>query len=956
MTLSPRPRPDIFVSLRDSLQGRITKLTNFTDRSFNFVWNDSFARELRDVEVQALAAQLSGYIEYAGGPILQSDLAELGLQDSVSVEEINEYMQDEDLDELVKLVGVERSLGTRATGSVDFTTESGEVTIPEGTTISTQTRSAGDRVIFETTEPASTSSGATIVTDIEVQAVEPGADGNLPAGELRVLPNPPVGVIGVTNTSATEGGQDREPNRELRERAARAVEGSSEGGTVSGIRTFVEQNVEGVGVGDVFIDEFFDEQPPFVDVIVSGGTEADARAAIDTARPAGIRHNLLRPQDIVIGISADVAASGLNESQKQQLVQEATETAEQFISDLAIGEELFLDKLSIAVVDSLSIPQAIIDIDRIRLFYQTSVNESYVFDVDREPAEQLYRLDYTVENDNGTIAVRDSDGNSFTEGVDFRIINTTPDQKVDTIQWLPSSGTTPEDRKNSSAFANVVDTRFFVDYDITVPNETKLRDSYFINTVRDETIEYVTDRIDNFTVEVNEFEYTLDKIAYPDTLDMTEGFRRGEDFTFIDTDDDEIPDTILWNELNDTPDNGVDFIVEYNGVTDTITYNDGTTDYSLSQPLETDDVRVRDTTTPTYTIGTDYQLAPLGDEADEEAFTYTDGTPTYSLSEDRTLGTSAIIDESNAIYTEGVDYRIIDTDGDTFEDSILWDDNVFGAALEEGGSTTDFTDEANNISPNDVELLGTTPEEGDAFYVGAPYQFNSFTCVVSAPGVGDWDIVWEYFNGVSWVPAQNVVDGTAGFTSPGPAAVGFLPPRGWQTTDVGGVGELFWVRARVDSFTSITSPPLASQLSIGVGQPLSDNTPSDSAAFTVNYNGFARTIRFDQNESVPSPGSDVFVMYEQQVYETDDTILGIPTLSIFSDAPTLFTQHEQEADFEIVDIDRDDEGDAIKWIKSDSSTVPDAGDLFYVTYVSESNVITGSREKVEPGDIDIKVI
>jgi uncharacterized phage protein gp47/JayE len=956
MTLSPRPRPDIFVSLRDSLQGRITKLTNFTERSFNFVWNDSFARELRDVEVQALASQLSGYIEYAGGPILQSDLAELGIQDSVSVEEINEYMEDEDLDELVKLVGVERSQGTRATGAVDFTTESGAVTIPEGTTMSTETRSAGDRVIFETTEPASTSSGATVVTDIEIQAVEPGADGNLPAGEIRVLPNPPIGVIGVTNPSATEGGQDREPNRELRERAARAVEGSSEGGTVSGIRTFVESNVEGVGVGDVFIDEFFDEQPPFVDVIVSGGTEDEARAAIDTARPAGIRHNLLRPQDIVLGISADIAAAGLSPEQEQLVVQQATAATEAFINDLAIGEDLFLDKLSIAVVNSISLADAIIDIDRIRLFYQTSVNESYVFDVTREPSDQLYRLDYTFEDDNGTVAVRDSDGNSFTEGVDFQVINTTPDGKKDTIQWLPSSGTTPEDRKNSSAFPNVVDTRFFVDYDITVPNETKLRDSYFINTVRDETIEYITDRIDNIIIELNEFEYTLDAIPDPDTLDMTEGFRRGEDFTFIDTDDDDVPDTISWNILNDTPDDGVDFIVEYDGVTDTITFNDGTTDYSLSQPLETDDVRVRDTTTPTYTLDTAYQLAPLGSEADEDTLTYSDGTPNYALSEDRTVGDIAIIDDSNAIYTEGTDYRVIDTDGDTFEDSILWDDDVFGAVLEDGGLTTDYTTEANDATDDDVELLPASPAEDDAFYVGAPYGFDSLTCGGSTAGVGTWAIVWEYFNGTEWAPLANVSDGTSGFTAAGENAVTFDHPRDWATTDVGGISDMFWVRARVDSFTSITTQPLGDQLRIGDEPALSDTTPADAAAFTVNYNGFARTIRFDQNETIPSAGSDVFVLYEQQVYQTDDTILGIPTLSIFSDANAGFTQHDQDVDFEVVDLDRDDEDDAIRWLKTNVSTVPDRGDSFYVTYATESNILVDNREKVESGDIDIKVL
>jgi len=92
------------------------------------------------------------------------------------------------------------------------------------------------------------------------------------------------------------------------------------------------------------------------------------------------------------------------------------------------------------------------------------------------------------------------------------------------------------------------------------------------------------------------------------------------------------------------------------------------------------------------------------------------------------------------------------------------------------------------------------------------------------------------------------------------------------------------------------------------------------------------------------------------VYQTDDTILGIPTLSIFSDANVAFTQHDQDVDFEVVDLDRDDEDDAIRWLKTNASTVPDRGDSFYVTYATESNILVDNREKVESGDIDIQVL
>jgi len=169
--IQPRTLEGVFTSMRAALSNKIAKLTNFTTNSFNYVWTRAFANEVRRLEIQSLATQLSGFIDYAGGPITEEDIARLGLEDSVTPEELNEYMVDEDLDELVAILGVARGGGTRATGEVDITTESGETTIPAGTIVTTETDSRGDIKQFQTTETVTTSSGSTVVTNGTATAI-----------------------------------------------------------------------------------------------------------------------------------------------------------------------------------------------------------------------------------------------------------------------------------------------------------------------------------------------------------------------------------------------------------------------------------------------------------------------------------------------------------------------------------------------------------------------------------------------------------------------------------------------------------------------------------------------------------------------------------------------------------------------------------------------------------------
>ena len=88
----------IYESIRSGLSGRIAKLTNFTDRSFNYVWTQAFAQEIRELQEVTLVSELAGFIDYTGGPITQDELDELEPDGTISAERVNELMDDQYLD------------------------------------------------------------------------------------------------------------------------------------------------------------------------------------------------------------------------------------------------------------------------------------------------------------------------------------------------------------------------------------------------------------------------------------------------------------------------------------------------------------------------------------------------------------------------------------------------------------------------------------------------------------------------------------------------------------------------------------------------------------------------------------------------------------------------------------------------------------------------------------------
>ena len=667
MTNDPRTTDEIYEEMRSSLTGKITKLSNFTDRSFNYVWTRAFSKEIRELEVLATVSELAGWIDYTGGPVTDNDLESLGIDDTVTAEEVNQLMSDDYLDEYVKIVGINRLEGSRSTGTVTITTQSDQTTIPEGTKVTTSPDSSGETTDFLTTENAETAEGVSLVSDIPIQAVEVGDEYNVPANEITRFADPPIGVNGVDNPESTTGGEDEESNEDLRTRAKQAVQSSSQGGTVDGIKGYIRQNVEGVGTGDIIVDEFTDTVPPFVDVIVDGGLESDIISAIEFSRPAGIRHNLVRPQVIQLGFDTDLTGVDISTSTVEDTISE-------FLLNLGIGSEFYNSELIRQVLESDS---NILDINNLGGFIERVTNESFTYVAGKDE----YRLDYTYETNNGTITIEDKDGATYQEGDNFEVQDKTGDGWPETIVWI---GSTPADG-----------TEFFVDYDVTVPGETVNGDVYRTNLLRDERFEFelgstadydynntnisyelpccsvfsdsVSIEDENGTTYTKDVDWQLAPLqdfANEDTINYVSGttvyelsnavliddiavidengniYTEGTDYTTIDTSGDGNPDSIQWDTNNSTPADGVEFTVNYNSYYKHIRW-----DTNNSVPAQ--DV--------TFTVTYDRSL--------------------YSTKYDVVQTTEKqITDASGDVYEQDVDFQMVDKDRDNENDAILWNE------------------------------------------------------------------------------------------------------------------------------------------------------------------------------------------------------------------------------------------------------------------------------------------
>ena len=141
---------------------------------------------------------------------------------------------------------------------------------------------------------------------------------------------------------------------------------------------------------------------------------------------------------------------------------------------------------------------------------------------------------------------------------------------------------------------------------------------------------------------------------------------------------------------------------------------------------------------------------------------------------------------------------------------------VDGAIADDGGVQTDETTEANNPTANDMTLLPAAPAVDDAYYFGQSGMWDWLCLNIGTAGAGVWTIVWEYWNGSTWVGLPGgYYDTSNGFRNGGKQSLSFARPGDWATSTIM-LMDLYWVRARVSAYTSVTTQPLGTQAWIGV--------------------------------------------------------------------------------------------------------------------------------------------
>ena len=185
------------------------------------------------------------------------------------------------LDNVGQYIGIKRKAALRASGEILVNGVDGTF-IPIGFKVS-----SGEKV-FETTTEGVIQGGSIV---LRATAINPGPDGNVPAGTINEIDNPIVGVDDVTNPEAFTGGRDAERDEMFRERYDRVI---SLGGasTISSIESSLlnEDDIIYAQVEENDSMSTIDGIPPkSIAPFVYGGEEQRIAEIIFNTKAGGIR-------------------------------------------------------------------------------------------------------------------------------------------------------------------------------------------------------------------------------------------------------------------------------------------------------------------------------------------------------------------------------------------------------------------------------------------------------------------------------------------------------------------------------------------------------------------------------------------------------------------------------------------------------------------------------------------
>jgi len=402
MPIQPQPRDEAYDELVDEFE------TATEGRLSSFNRNDietDLARSFSSLEVELthyiLSAWFATWIDYAGRELDADDLRAVGLSPQlVDLDILNAYVEPAALDRLVAGTVDGRIPAKPATGEVSFFLSdpaAGQSEIPEGTVVAT----AGGRE-YRTT--ASAPKLQRTSTTAPVRAVEPGPDGNIPAGEISAFDSNQPGLDGVdaaTNTGPIGGGEAEETTEELRARAKRSRTFGAGRVTAAGVkgRIIAELPESGLEADDIAIIEFPDptvsgahpdyngsdaaSSPavPHAIVIVDGGaSDTDIEAAIGVAKEHAIPHPLERPSRTTLTIEGTLrpteyaTEADLTDASGGQpsAIDQAEAAVIRYLSEKSLGENVSIERLQAEAI--FSAPDIIEDLDSLSVTDETDTS------------------------------------------------------------------------------------------------------------------------------------------------------------------------------------------------------------------------------------------------------------------------------------------------------------------------------------------------------------------------------------------------------------------------------------------------------------------------------------------------------------------------------------------------------------------------------------------------------
>ena len=249
---------------------------------------------------------------------------------------------DSSLDNVVALLGIERTRAGRFECEVEFTRASGtrgSITILRGTRILSEDGNAEYETIAELVLQNGQSKGKIKARDVEDNTT--GIDANT----LNLMAKPIAGIVSVTNHNAAAIASEDESDIELRDRAKNFLHGS-ERATLNAIQEAVVRQGVQADVYEVKSQPGLVEVAPHIDNM-SDELMLRVEKAIEDAKPAGVMVNLLRvvpPQRINMQLRIDTNTS-LLETELRGIQDSIREQIDDYFASLPLKENGSVNKL-----------------------------------------------------------------------------------------------------------------------------------------------------------------------------------------------------------------------------------------------------------------------------------------------------------------------------------------------------------------------------------------------------------------------------------------------------------------------------------------------------------------------------------------------------------------------------------------------------------------------------------